>query len=203
MHFLGGEVQLARQLTIWMRVSFKSKWRKLMQELSHEIYHNIVMRTQKAWTSHSRIPSSLGHNHMRGNFPLLTPGITGLLLFSCWVMSRSFVAPWTVDRQALLCMGFSRQEYLSELPFPPASDLPDPGIKPVSPTLAGGFFTAEAWEAFPPGKPNYWVRYPFNADFHNAIIFTLFPSEQVSFTERSGDTLLQLMLEHFSSSELW
>ena len=27
-------------------------------------------------------------------------------------------------------------------------DLPSPGIKPVSPALAGGFFTAE-----PPGKP--------------------------------------------------
>ena len=30
-------------------------------------------------------------------------------------------------------MGFSRQEYWSGLPCPPAGDLPDPGIKPVSP----------------------------------------------------------------------
>ena len=28
-------------------------------------------------------------------------------------------------------------------------DLPDPGIEPMSPALAGGFFTTE-----PPGKPN-------------------------------------------------
>jgi len=29
-------------------------------------------------------------------------------------------------------MGFSRQEYWSELPHPPPEDLPDPGIKPGS-----------------------------------------------------------------------
>ena len=41
-------------------------------------------------------------------------------------------------------MGFSRQEYWSGLPFPPPEDLPDPGIEPtspMSPALAGGFFT--------------------------------------------------------------
>ena len=32
-------------------------------------------------------------------------------------------------------MGFSRQEYWSGLPFPSPGDLPDPGIKPRSPTL--------------------------------------------------------------------
>ena len=37
--------------------------------------------------------------------------------------------------------GFSRQEYWSELPFPPSGDPPDPGIKPMSPVLAGGFFS--------------------------------------------------------------
>ena len=30
-------------------------------------------------------------------------------------------------------MGFSRQEYWSGLPFPTPGDLPNPGIKPVSP----------------------------------------------------------------------
>ena len=32
-----------------------------------------------------------------------------------------------------LSMGFSRQEYWNGLPYPPPGDLPDPGIKPVSP----------------------------------------------------------------------
>ena len=45
------------------------------------------------------------------------------------------MTPWTEDHQALLSMGFSRQEYWSGLPFPSPGDLPDPGIEPVSPTL--------------------------------------------------------------------
>ena len=43
------------------------------------------------------------------------------------------VTPWTVARQAPLPMGFPRQEYWSGLAFPPPEDLPNPGIKPVSP----------------------------------------------------------------------
>ena len=56
------------------------------------------------------------------------------------------------SHQAPLSIGFSRQEYRSELPFPPPGDLPEPGLKPVSfmsPAFAGGFFTTE-----PPGKPD-------------------------------------------------
>ena len=44
-----------------------------------------------------------------------------------------FETPWTIACQAPLSMGFSRQEYQSGLPFPPPGDLPDPGIKSVSP----------------------------------------------------------------------
>ena len=46
-----------------------------------------------------------------------------------------------IARQAPLSMGFSRQEYWSGLPFPSPGHRPDPGIEPMSPTLAGGFFT--------------------------------------------------------------
>ena len=42
---------------------------------------------------------------------------------------QNFVTLWTVNHRALLSMGFSRQEYWSELPCPPPGDLPDPGIK--------------------------------------------------------------------------
>ena len=55
--------------------------------------------------------------------------------------------------QAPLSMGFSKQEYWGKLPCPPPGDFPDPGIElssPVSPALAGGFFTTSAsWEAPP------------------------------------------------------
>ena len=40
-------------------------------------------------------------------------------------------------------MGFSGQEYWSGLPFPSPGDIPDPGVEPGSPALAGGFFTTE------------------------------------------------------------
>ena len=43
--------------------------------------------------------------------------------------------PSTVAQQALPTMGFSRQEYWSGLLFPSPGDLPDPGIKPGSPSL--------------------------------------------------------------------
>ena len=40
-----------------------------------------------------------------------------------------------VAHQAPLCMGFSKQEYWSGLPFPSPGDLPDPGIELESLTL--------------------------------------------------------------------
>ena len=82
-----------------------------------------------------------------------------LLLSSCWVESNSFVTPWTVAYQAPLSMRFPRQEYWSGLLFLPPGDLPDPGMEPRSPALAGGCCTAE-----PTGKPPtalyYYVKKP-------------------------------------------
>ena len=50
------------------------------------------------------------------------------------------------------CMGFSRQEYWSGLPFLSPGDLPDPGIEPRSLALQADALTSE-----PPGKPNIMV----------------------------------------------
>ena len=55
---------------------------------------------------------------------------------------------WAVTCQAPLSIGFPRQEYWSELLFTSLGDLPDTGIEPMSPALAGRFSTTE-----PPGKP--------------------------------------------------
>ena len=46
-----------------------------------------------------------------------------------------FATLCTVASQAPLFLGLSRQECWSGLPFPPPGDLPDPWIKPRSPTL--------------------------------------------------------------------
>ena len=48
-------------------------------------------------------------------------------------MSDSLATPCTVAHQPCLSMGFSRQESWSGLPIPLPQDLPDPGIKPMSP----------------------------------------------------------------------
>ena len=61
-----------------------------------------------------------------------------MLFFSGSVVSDSIVNPWIVAHQAPLCMGFSRQEYWSGLPFPSPGDLPDPGMGPKSPALQAG-----------------------------------------------------------------
>ena len=41
-------------------------------------------------------------------------------------------------------MAFTREKYWSGLPFPTPGDLPDPGSEPVSPALAGKFFSISA-----------------------------------------------------------
>ena len=90
--------------------------------------------------------------------------ISYLVLFCCLV-NKSYPtllwSPWTVAYQAPLSMGFPRPEYWNGLPFPPPGDLPDPEMEltsPVTPALAGGFFTTE-----PTGKPycvlvSQWVQ---------------------------------------------
>ena len=62
-----------------------------------------------------------------------------------------FVTSCTVACQAPLSIGFSRQEYWDQFPFPPPGDLPNPGVEPKSLeslVLAGRFFTTVQ-----PGKP--------------------------------------------------
>ena len=48
--------------------------------------------------------------------------------------------PMDCGHQAPLSMGFSRQEYWSELPFPSSRDLYDPGIEPGSPAWQADSF---------------------------------------------------------------
>ena len=87
-----------------------------------------------------------------------------LLLFSLLSFAQLFAAPWT--------HGFTRQEHWSGLPFPSPDDLSDAEIKPMSPVLAGGFFSVE-----PPGKPIVCmcVYTPYLYQFICQWIFMVFP----------------------------
>ena len=78
--------------------------------------------------------------------PASWPSVLKWKLLSClWL----FATLWTVARlcRAPLFMEFSRQEYWSGLPF---WDLPNPGVKPGSPTLQADSLPSE-----PPGK-TFW-----------------------------------------------
>ena len=63
-----------------------------------------------------------------------------------------FAIPWAIARQGSLPMEFSRQEYWSGLPFPPAGVLPSLGIKPRPPTLR-----EDSLPPAPSGKPSQQV----------------------------------------------
>ena len=60
---------------------------------------------------------------------------------------RLFVTPWSIAHQAPPSMGFPRQKYWSELPFPSPGDHQPRDRTQVS-CITGTFFTTE-----PPGKP--------------------------------------------------
>ena len=62
--------------------------------------------------------------------------------------------PIDCSRQAPLSMGFSRQEYWSGVPCLPSGDLPNPGIKPVSPISPA----VDSLLSEPLGKPKLMVE---------------------------------------------
>ena len=84
-------------------------------------------------------------------------------LLSC---VRLYTTPWTVPCQASLSTEFSRQEYWSRLTFPSPGDLPNPGIEPASPALAGGFFITE-----PPRKPRGCLTSTRSYHFLGSVCF--------------------------------
>ena len=72
-----------------------------------------------------------------------------------------FTTPWSVARQPPLSMEFSRQEYWSGLPFSSPRKLPNPGIKPGSPTLLEHSLLSE-----PPRKTQMTVIVRYIFFFH-------------------------------------
>ena len=64
--------------------------------------------------------------------------------WSCSVMSDS-LQPHGLTYQVPPSTEFSRQKYWSGLPFSSPGDLPNPGIKPGSPTLQAAALPSEPW----------------------------------------------------------
>ena len=69
----------------------------------------------------------------------------------------------TIDHQAPLSMGFSRQVYWSGLPFPSPGDLPNLGIDPVFPLSCTGrhvLYHRDTWEVQENSQhKNIYIRY--------------------------------------------
>ena len=76
-----------------------------------------------------------------------------------------FATPWTIAYQDPPSMEFSRQEYWIGLPFPSPGYLPNPEIKPESPSLL-----ADALPSEPSGKPCLILCPPLIYSFFPEII---------------------------------
>ena len=102
-----------------------------------------IKSKKKDWIAMVQTSKEITRRHYGYNFRLVLElselGQTWIPLRWGEVKSLShvwlFATPWTVAYQAPPSMGFSRQEYWSGLPFPSPEDLPNPGVKPRSPTL--------------------------------------------------------------------
>ena len=92
-------------------------------------------------SAHSLINESRGSEQKPGSYRKCSVCVC-YLLSRVWLFRIPYVA-----HQAPLSTGFPSQEYWSGLAFPSLGDLPDPGIKPRSPTLQAYSLTSE-----PPGK---------------------------------------------------
>ena len=88
------------------------------------------------------------------------------LLFSCSVVSDSFATLWTVDHQAPLSMGFSRQERWSGLLFQLLQ-----GIfpEPASSALAAKFFTTVTSESESHSVVSDSLRNPMDYAVHGIL----------------------------------
>ena len=87
-------------------------------------------------------------------------------MLSLFSRVQLFATLWTVAHQALLSIGFSRQEYWNGLPCPPPGDLPNPGTELMSLTSPASLPLA------PPGKSRtqYLIVFPFEIMPHSIVV---------------------------------
>ena len=95
--------------------------------------------------------------------------------------------------------GISQQEYWSGRPFSFPGNLPDLGIKPVSSTLADGFFTTESL-----GKPFACMT----KDLFITIIFTkynmsIFQQKKLQHTFKCEKHSLKKLNKHQNHRKVW
>ena len=90
--------------------------------------------------------NSFNHRMLIHVYMQYTPSFIRNAVFSRFSCIHFFATWWTTASQAPLTVGISQQECWSGFPCPPPGDPFNPGIEPLSPmspALAGEFFTAE------------------------------------------------------------
>ena len=145
---------------------------KCIQNLLRLLIHNLQGVTPGG-TIHG-MSLCLGMRAFRWNMQwTVSPGVAQVVWavpHHLWVQLshvQLFATPWATACQAPLSMKFSKQEYWSGLLYPPAGDLPNPGIQPRSPALQADSLLSE-W----PGK--LYSHYLLLFKIYNiSLVFTL------------------------------
>ena len=91
-------------------------------------------------------------------------------------------------------MGFPRQEYWSQLPFPSPVDPPDPEVESTSLALAGRFFTTSAtWEA------SVGIAQPLKISLKSEVVY---PNKRQYPKKLKAKNGLQLLIDKFLEHSL-
>ena len=127
--------------------SYQRKRLKLILKKLKEIVHSLLPIKY-----HLQAICSRPHSCIRTKIENHIFFILNLVIVIVKLLShvQLFATPWTVDCQAPLTIGFSRQGYWSGLPCPSPGGLPDPGIETRSPALQVDALPSEL-----PGKPPF------------------------------------------------
>ena len=84
------------------------------------------------------------HSHTSKDQDYLEEKYTGSLIWAESITSSCLTLPMDCNPPGPSIHGISQVRVLEWLPFPSPGNLPDPGIEPVSPALAGRFCTTES-----------------------------------------------------------
>ena len=137
----------------WLFLSWRNKEYAYSMSGKHLLTRYFILLFPLYWALRGKMTclrSSSSEADMDLNSHYLILNTSTLCVLSHFNRVWLCVTLWSVACQ--LSMGFSRQEYWRELPFPSPGDLPNPRIEPKSltssPALAGRFFTPSAtWGA--------------------------------------------------------
>ena len=110
------------------------KLRKVLRNQQKRKIHRFALLLSKE----NFLNSMLGRMHIK-IYSLL------VMFCCCCLVAKLYppLTPWTIAHLVPLSTKILKQENWSVLPFPLPGNFSDPGIKPVSPAVAGRFFTTE------------------------------------------------------------